>query len=47
MGKDGGPWRVTALDRITSELTLSDLSPRIDEILDARVRGRTVVRVND
>lgn len=45
--KMAGPWRVTALDRITSDVTLSDLSPRIDDILDARVRGRTVVRLND
>ena len=40
-----GPWKIEDLDRLTTEIALEELDPRIEEILKGRLRGRTVVRL--
>ncbi|TWT66010.1 YhdH/YhfP family quinone oxidoreductase [Allorhodopirellula solitaria] len=40
-----GPWKLNDLGVFASEIGLDDLSPKIDEILAGKVRGRVVVNV--
>jgi putative YhdH/YhfP family quinone oxidoreductase len=39
-------WKLDHLDRLATEISLSDLNARIDDILEGRLKGRTVVRLN-
>jgi NADPH:quinone reductase-like Zn-dependent oxidoreductase len=41
--KLAGEWRVEQLDQIASEITLDELSDRVQEILAGRAVGRTLV----
>jgi len=38
-----GPWKLDILDKLSVCITLDQLSPVIDEMLEAKVRGRIVI----
>ncbi|MBI9082334.1 MAG: YhdH/YhfP family quinone oxidoreductase [Desulfobacterales bacterium] len=42
-----GPWKIDGFDRLTTEIGLPELSDRIDQILQGRLTGRTVVRLKE
>jgi hypothetical protein len=39
-------WKLDHLDRLATEVSLSDLNARIDDILGGKLKGRTVVKLH-
>ena len=40
-------WKLDQLDTLCVETTLEDLSPKIDQILEGRLKGRVIVNLKD
>jgi hypothetical protein len=40
-------WKLPHLEEMTTEAALEDLDPFIDDILQAKISGRTLVRLTD
>ena len=43
--KMGGPWKLDNLEEMATEVSLEDLSEKIDQILQGRVKGRVLVNL--
>ena len=43
--KMGGPWKLDHLEEMATEVTLEELSEKIDQILKGRVKGRVLVNL--
>lgn len=46
-GKIGGDWKLDHLDRLVTEVPLEGLSERIDDTLQRKRKGRTLVKIAD
>jgi putative YhdH/YhfP family quinone oxidoreductase len=42
-----GPWKLDCLDQMVTEVTLGQLSERIDQMLKGQIKGRVIVNLKD
>ena len=43
--KMAGPWKLDHLEEMVTEVTLEQLSEKIDQILQGRIKGRVIVNL--